>query len=95
MTDVSDIYIRLIRDGEGEEIAEEILRKLSATERWFTRIEVFTPEEQEMLKALGVDVWGEEHSLTPGTVSVAHAQGMVRYALCRLEERRILERASK
>jgi hypothetical protein len=30
MTDASDIYIRLIRDGEGEEIAEEILRKLSA-----------------------------------------------------------------
>lgn len=92
MTDANDIYIRLIRDGEGEEIAEEILRKLSATEGWFTRIEAFTPEEQEMLKALGVDVWGEEHSLTPGTVSVAHAQGMVRYALCRLEERRILER---
>lgn len=91
MTDVNDIYVRLIRDGEGEEIAEEILRKLSATEGWFTRIEAFTPEEQEMLKALGVDVWGEEHSLAPGTVSVAHAQGMVRYALCRLEERRILD----
>lgn len=91
MTDVNDIYIRLIRDGEGEEIAEGILLKLRATKGWFTRIENFTEEEQTMLKALGVTVWGEEKYLAPGTVSVAHAHGMVRYALCRLEERRILE----
>lgn len=92
MTDGKDIYIRLIRDGEGEEIAEGILLKLRATKGWFTRIENFTEEEQTMLKALGITVWGEEKYLAPGTVSVAHAQGMVRYALCRLEERRILER---
>ena len=91
MIEASDIYIRLIRDGEGEEIAEGILLKLRATKDWFTRIENFTEEEQTMLKALGVGVWGEERSLAPGTVSVAHAQGMVRYALCRLEERRILD----
>lgn len=91
MTDVNDIYVRLIRDGEGEEIAEGILLKLRATKGWFTRIENFTEEEQTMLKALGVTVWGEEKYLAPGTVSVAHAQGMVRYALCRLAERRIFE----
>ena len=63
MTETNDLYIRLVRDGEGEEIAEEILRKLRATEGWFTRIEAFTQEEQEMLKALSVGVWGEERML--------------------------------
>lgn len=91
MIEASDIYIRLIRDGEGEEIAKGILLKLRATKEWFIPIEFFTEEEQTMLKALGITVWREEKYLSPGTVSVAHAQGMVRYALCRLEERRILE----
>lgn len=31
MIEASDIYVRLIRDGEGEEIAEGILLKLRAT----------------------------------------------------------------
>lgn len=92
--EMADIYVRLIRDGEGEEVAEGILLKLRATKEWFIPIEFFTEEEQTMLKALGITVCGEERHLSPGTVSVAHAQGMVRYALCRLEERRILERAS-
>ena len=89
--EMADIYIRLIRDGEGEEIAKGILLKLRATKEWFIPIEFFTEEEQTMLKALGITVWREEKYLSPGTVSVAHAQGMVRYALCRLAERRIFE----
>lgn len=39
MTDVNDIYVHLIRDGEGEEIAEEILRKNAASHWHASRLD--------------------------------------------------------